>query len=92
MTTCKAVRFLAIVAVVLPGLGAGVTYHKMHPGCLPGLPCNEYIYGEISQTRSVFSLDAVVLTREAFNPGVPAINQKAPVARIRWRLARRASY
>lgn len=61
------------IGMVLCAMGAGWKCHKMHPGCLPGLPCNDYVYGNISPAVSVFSLDAVPFdSRQPYGPGVPA--------------------
>jgi hypothetical protein len=65
---------LALGAVaLLAGTGAGVTYHKARPGCLCGLPCYDYVYGNPQQVVSAFSLDPVPLERtQVTAPGAPA--------------------
>ena len=66
-------RLLFGMVAVVGSAGAGVTYHRARPGCLPGLPCHEYVYGDISPPVSVFSLDPVMLDRvQPTAPGVPS--------------------
>src|SRR6266446_9959451 len=65
-------RVVLAAAAALGSMGAGVSYHVARPGCLPGLPYHEYVYGTIVQPVTIFSLDAVPLDRTPpAGPGVP---------------------
>jgi hypothetical protein len=61
------------LASVLSGMGAGWRCHTTRSGCVAGLPEYDYVWGNISQAKSVFSLDPIDLgPRQAYGPGVPA--------------------
>jgi hypothetical protein len=62
---------LVIGSLALAGsVGAGVTHHKMRPEYLPGLPNNEYVYGNVPQQTTIFTLDAIPLPRtQPSDPG-----------------------
>jgi hypothetical protein len=58
MSTGRYWSLLIGITASFASLG-GVTYHKSRSKCLCGLPCYDYVYGTISNTESVFSLDPV---------------------------------